>query len=91
MVRKPDTRTAMGQLIADIRAAIPVADPQVCTGQCDGCSLKLIEFLAGELADWERRLAAGEQPRLGDLSALARTARKVHAVLQRNGVVGPLA
>jgi hypothetical protein len=87
---KPDTRTAMGRLLAQVRAAIPFEAPQsrVCTGACDGCSRKLLDFLEGELDDWERRLAAGESPTLGDLSRLARTSRKVYAVLERNGLVG---
>ena len=90
---KPDTRTAMGRLIAQIRAAIPFEDAQsrVCTGACDGCSRKLLDFLEGELEDWERRLAAGHSPKLGDVSRLARTSRKVYAVLERNGLVrGPV-
>ncbi|WP_295391405.1 hypothetical protein [uncultured Thiodictyon sp.] len=87
---KPDTNTAMCGLIAQVRTAIPFEAPQsrVCTGACDGCSRKLLDFLEGELDDWERRLAAGEAPRLGDLSRLARTSRKVYAVLERNGLVG---
>lgn len=86
---KPDTSTAMCRLIAQVRAAIPFAAPQsrVCTGACDGCSRKLLDFLESELDDWERRLAAGERPSLGDVSRLAQTSRKVYAVLERNGLV----
>lgn len=88
---KPDTRTAMGLLIGQIREAIPFAAPvaQVCAGTCDGCSLKLMDYLDSELQGWERRLAEGERPNLGDLSRLARTARKVHAVLAKNELVEP--
>ncbi|WP_295434528.1 hypothetical protein [uncultured Thiodictyon sp.] len=86
---KPDTRTAMRRLIAQIRAAIPFEDsrPRVCTGACDACSRALLDFLEGELDDWERRLAAGESPNLGEVSRLARTSRKVYGVLERNGLV----
>jgi len=86
---KPDTRTAMRQLMAQVRAAIPFDAPaaQVCTGTCAGCSMKLLEFLGTELQAWEYRLDAGEKPTLGDLSRLARTSRKVYAVLERNGLV----
>jgi hypothetical protein len=86
---KPDTATAMRTLIAQVRAAIPFDAPeaQTCLGTCDGCSQKLLEYLGGELSDWERRLAAGERPSLGDVSRLAKTSHKVHAVLARNGLV----
>jgi hypothetical protein len=86
---KPDTRTAMSLLIGQIRQGIPLDLPQaqVCTGTCEGCSLKLLEYLATELQGWECRLARGERPRLGDLSQLGRTARKIQSVLQRNGAI----
>ena len=87
---KPDTTTAMRRLIAEVRTAIPFAAPQarVCTGACDRCSLKLLTFLETELEDWERRLDGGEKPKLGEVSRLAHTSRKVYAVLRRNGLVG---
>jgi len=86
---KPDTRTAMRGLIAEVRAAIPFAAPQsrVCTGACNGCSRTLLDYLEGELDDWERRLAAGECPNLGEVSRLARTSRKVYEALRRNGLL----
>lgn len=92
-VRAPDSATAMRRLIARIRDTIPFDLPaaRVCTGHCQGCSLKLLEFLDTELSDWEQRLATGERPGLADLSRLERLARKVHAVLARNGLVEPLA
>jgi hypothetical protein len=79
----------MRRLIAQVRGAIPFEDPagSACIGTCDGCSLKLIEFLDGELSDWDTRLDAGERPGLAELSRLAKTSRKVYAVLERNGVV----
>ncbi|MCG6941352.1 MAG: hypothetical protein LJE69_08880 [Thiohalocapsa sp.] len=88
---KPDTTTAMHQLIARVRDAIPFDLPaaQVCTGECNGCSVKLLAYLDGELSDWEARLAAGERPNFGDLSRLGRTSRKVYRVLAQNGLVAP--
>ncbi len=87
--RKPDTRTAMRDLLARIRAALPfdAAEARVCDGPCDGCSLKLLEFMETELGTWESRLDAGETPHFGDLARLERTARKVLAVLAKNGRV----
>jgi len=82
----------MRTLIANVRAAIPFDAPegQVCTGSCDGCSLKLLNFLADELDGWEQRLAAGERPGLLELSRLSKTCRRVYQVLERNGVIAPL-
>ncbi|MBV5309976.1 MAG: hypothetical protein JZU59_11370 [Chromatium okenii] len=87
--RKPDTATAMHILIAQIRSALPFDQPaaQHCNGNCQGCSMKLLEFLATELDTWEQRLMQGEQPSLADLSQLAKSGWKIHRVLQRNGVV----
>jgi hypothetical protein len=87
---KPDTRTAMRQLIAEARTQMPLTQPGMteCPDSCTGCSVKLLEYLAMELEGWEERLDAGEKPRLGDISQLARTCRKIYRVLQKNGVTG---
>ena len=79
----------MGRLIQQIRDTIPLDLPeaQICGDSCSACSLKLLEYLSGELANWEARLAAGETPGLADLSQLARSARKIHRVLQKNGLI----
>lgn len=49
--------------------------------------MKLLDFLASELEDWECRLDEGDKPSLEDLSRLIRVGRKVHAVLLRHGLV----
>jgi hypothetical protein len=87
----PDTATAMHRMIAQVRAVIPLGLPaaQACTGECNGCSVKLLEYLDGELAHWEARLAAGERPTFRDLAQLERTSRKVYRVLAANGLVPP--
>lgn len=87
---KPDTTTAMHQLIAEVRAVMPFDRPeaQLCSADCTGCSQKLLGFLNGELEDWERRLDAGERPNFGDLDRLAKTSRRIYRVLERNGLVG---
>ena len=79
----------MAKLIVEIRTAIPfdLPEAQMCSDSCNGCSMKLLEFLESELQGWEARLQDGEQPSFGDLSRLAKTAGKVHAVLERNGLV----
>lgn len=86
---KPDTRTAMRNLIGQIRAAIPFDLPEakMCSDSCDGCSIKLLEFLESELQDWERELDVGKQPNFGDLARLANTGKKIFKILERNGLV----
>ena len=84
---KPDTRTAMQQLIVQVRASIPFDAPETCSDSCRGCSQKLLEFLDTELESWESRLAEGESPTFGDLQRLARQSRKVFEALQRNGLI----
>ncbi len=87
--RKPDTKTAMRRLIAQLREAIPfgLTDDQICGDSCEGCSSKLLTYLETELDSWESRLADGVVPTLGDLDRLAKQGRKIHRVLQQNGVL----
>jgi hypothetical protein len=86
---KPDTRTAMADLIRQIRCAMPFDAPQaaLCVEHCSGCSIKLLEFLDSELHDWELRLADGERPNFGDLDRLGKTAKKIYAILRKNGLL----
>jgi len=86
---KPDTSTAMRQLIGEVRRAMPFDLPaaRVCEGPCDGCSMKLLDYLEAELDSWEQRLDQGERPGLAELSRLAKTARRVHRVLEKNGLL----
>ncbi|AHF04066.1 hypothetical protein MARPU_09420 [Marichromatium purpuratum 984] len=86
----PDSTTAMRALIARIRHELPLDDPaaRVCHGACaGGCAPKLLAFIEQQLDDWEWRLSAGARPGFAELSALARSARRVHAVLVRDGLL----
>ncbi|KRT54808.1 hypothetical protein Ga0074115_11020 [endosymbiont of Ridgeia piscesae] len=86
---KPDTTTAMRQLIRQIRAATPfdLAEARICDGPCNGCSLKLLDYLESELEGWQARLDQGVRPNFGDLSQLANSGRKIHRILQHNGLL----
>lgn len=86
---KPNTQTAMQELIEQVRGAIPFDMPEadICTGKCVGCPKKLLEFLDQELDDWESRLQDEETPKLGEITRLAKTSKKVHKALARNGLV----
>lgn len=48
---------------------------------------KLLEFLDIELMVWEERLQQGEVPSLGDVQYVAKVSKKIHRVLDRNGVL----
>jgi hypothetical protein len=79
----------MRDLIQRVRATLPFEAPEalVCSGVCQGCSRKLLDFLESELDDWERRLDTGERPGLNDLSRLIQTSRKIRHILIRNGLI----
>ena len=40
-----------------------------------------------ELEEWEAKLANEEHPNLGDIHALAKTSKKIYAVLKKNGLI----
>ncbi|TNF37916.1 MAG: hypothetical protein EP315_01940 [Gammaproteobacteria bacterium] len=86
---KPDTVTAMHHLIRQVRDTLPfnLPDAYVCSDDCNGCSLKLLEFLDMELMEWENRLAAGYKPNFGDLNKMARMSKKIYRVMEQNGLV----
>ncbi len=86
---KPDTQTAMLDLIEQVRTAVPFDTPidELCNGPCTGCSKKLLEYLDMTLEEWEQKLACGEQPTFGDLNKLAKTSRKIYTQLQKNDLI----
>ncbi|GAB6040040.1 hypothetical protein [Endothiovibrio diazotrophicus] len=89
---KPKTPQAMRNLIAQVRSALPLerSVEELCEAGCTVCSPKLLEYLAGELEEWEERLERGEVPTLGDVDRLAKSSRKVYRALAKGGVVPPL-
>jgi hypothetical protein len=87
---KPDTRTAMRHLVAEVRSVMPFDLPpeRLCDGACSGgCALKLLDYLDGELETWIGRVDAGEMPNFGDLARLEKTSRKIYRVLARKGLI----
>lgn len=89
-MKKPDTTSAMLDLVQQIRAHIPfdeLDDARVCSGVCIGCAKNLLEYLEQEIIYWESSLARGEIPSLGDINKLARSAKKIYKVLQLNNLV----
>jgi len=88
---KPDIRTAMQNLIFEIHKSIPFNTPNtdMCAddSSCQGCSMKLLEYLSIELQNWQQRLDDGETPNFGDLARLEKTGKTIHKTLKRNGLI----
>jgi hypothetical protein len=89
MSRKPNTRDAMQALIDEIRQVLPfdLSAQDICKDECRNCSLKLLGYLENELDSWQYRLDSADKPNLGDVSKLARSARKIYTALQKNGLI----
>lgn len=87
---KPDRTIAMQQLIQQVRVAMPFDLPEanLCSGKCNGCSQKLLDYLDTELEDWEYRLKEGERPDFGEIHRIAKTSKKIYQVMRKNGLVG---
>ena len=81
----------MQNLINEVRATIPFNTPEavICAddSSCQGCSLKLLEFLSMELDNWQQRLDDGQVPNFGDIAKLVKSSKAVYRTLQKNGLV----
>ena len=86
---KPNTSIAMQNLIDEARTTMPfdAGEAQLCADSCNGCSLKLLEFLDMELQDWEQKLQEGVEPSFGDIHKMGKTCKKIYMVLKKNGLV----
>ena len=86
---KPNTKTAMENLIKEAREKIPfnLSMDGNCEGRCDVCPFKLIEFLDTDFSIWESRLKRGDIPNLGDVHTLGRQCKELYAILQEKGFV----
>jgi hypothetical protein len=86
-IRKPTCTVAMQALIQEIRSTIPFGIPVsvLCSGVCHGCSKKLIDYLENEIIQWEAVIDQCDEIKLGDISKLANTSKKIYKILQKNG------
>ncbi len=86
---KPRTPQAMYQLIDDVRQRLPFDSPEsmICSTSCNGCSLKLLEYLDTELMGWRQRLDNHEIPSLDDIRKLSGLCHRVYKVVDRNGLL----
>lgn len=86
---KPNTTTAMYELIAQIKDTLPfdAVEADFCSDSCSGCSLKLIDFLALEIDEWEYQLGQDKVPNFNDINKLTNMAKKIRAVLMKNNLI----
>lgn len=86
---KPKRTQAMQQLIETLREKFPFNDLQanICTGQCNCCSMKLLEYLDTEIDGWEGKLKQGETPSLGEINKMAKMSKKIYKILDKNNLV----
>ncbi|ESE42856.1 hypothetical protein [Shewanella decolorationis] len=83
---KPNTKTAMQQLIAQIQQAIPLNlnEAQMCQGECLGCSKKMLEMLDAEISYWQY---TDTRPGLKDLKHLENIGLRTYKILKRNKLI----
>ncbi len=90
MSRKPDTKTAMYQLLKVIREHIPfgLKEADMCQGICRGCSKKMMEMLDAEVSQWQADLDNDlADPTLADLAFMEKLARRTEKILRRNSLM----
>jgi len=86
---KPNTSKAMKMLIEQIHDALPFEKPEheICAGKCVGCPKKMLGYIGSELDHYQCQLDNEETPTLGEISDLARIAKKVHRNMAKNSLV----
>lgn len=79
----------MKMLIEQVQSALPFERPEheICAGKCVGCPKKMLEYMGSELDHYQCQLDNEVIPSLGEISDLARVAKKVHRSMARNSLV----
>lgn len=89
MTKKPDRKTAMLNIIAQVRQEFPFDAPesQICGDTCVGCPKKLLELVDSEISHWETSIEQGDLPNFKDISRFGKLCINVKRSLMRNGIV----
>lgn len=89
MIKKPDCKTAMLNIMTLVKADFPFDDPNIniCGDTCVGCPKKLIELVETEMMHWESALEQGEIPTFREISGFAKLCKNVRRGLVRNGLL----
>ncbi|OQU53601.1 hypothetical protein CGH99_18265 [Vibrio parahaemolyticus] len=90
MTAKPDRMTAMRNIIDQVKAELPIYEPEtfVCgpEGQCIGCPKKLLEMVDSELSYWESAMERGIVPQFDEIRRFGKMCTNVRRSLVRNNV-----
>ncbi|TOI57433.1 hypothetical protein CGI58_00105 [Vibrio parahaemolyticus] len=90
MTAKPDRMTAMRNIIDQVKAELPIYEPEtfVCgpEGQCIGCPKKLLEMVDSELSYWESAMERGIVPQFDEIRRFGKMCMNVRRGLVRNNV-----
>lgn len=83
-----DPKVVMENLIKEIRSRMPfgLSFDGACIGDCEECPEKLLEYLGGEMKDWESRLKRGQIPTEKDVEILAKDCQKIYSILEKKGL-----
>ncbi|MDW1761654.1 hypothetical protein R7E79_04890 [Vibrio sp. Vb2135] len=87
---KPDRMTAMRSIIEQVKAELPIYEPEtfVCgpEGQCIGCPKKLLEMVDSEVTYWESAMERGVVPQFDEIRRFGKMCTNVRRGLVRNSV-----
>lgn len=89
--RKPDRKTAMLELIKQVKAEFPLYEPStfICGANtdCQGCPKKLLELVDSEINYWEHAIARGVIPSFDQLRRFGKMCLGVRRGLARNNLL----
>ncbi|MCJ2377498.1 hypothetical protein LNL84_11710 [Vibrio sp. ZSDZ34] len=91
MSTKPDLKTAMTDLLAQVKKELPIYDEDtfVCgpESNCIGCPKKLMELVESEVSYWEYSVSNGHFPNFEEIRRFGKLCKSVKRGLSRNGIV----
>lgn len=91
MDKKPDLKTAMQQLIAQVKTELPLYEPStfICgtNTDCIGCPKKMLEMVDTELCYWESAMKKGNIPKFDELRQFGKLCKSVRKMLVRNNLI----
>ena len=89
--KKPDLKTAMLQLIAEVKQTLPLYEPStfVCgtNTDCVGCPKKMLEMVDSELSYWESAMKRGITPKFDELRRFGKLCQSVRRSLVQNNII----
>ncbi|WP_434362331.1 hypothetical protein NF212_18905 [Parasalinivibrio latis] len=91
MSKKPDLKSAMLQLIGQVKDELPLyeSDTFYCgpDNNCIGCPKKLMELVDTEVCYWESAIERGIIPKFDEIRLFGKLCKNVRRGLVRNGIL----